>query len=140
MRILFALPLLVLAVPATARDRTPPPPDRTARVLSALADPRVQSAAVTVLDRLTDVLLDTRVGPVATLADPRADIRPNDTARDVLRRDDPAFDAKLRNSTRGTVTTIGRAAGAANAFTTEIDRTTRRLESVLDGVVPDSNR
>lgn len=140
MRILFALPLLVLAVPAQARDRTPPPPDRTARALSALADPRVQGSVVTVIDRLTDVLLDTRVGPIATFADPRADVRPNDTARDVLRRDDPAFDAKVRANTRGTVSTIGRAAGAAGAFSTEIDRTTRRLESVLDGIAPDANR
>lgn len=138
MRILFALPLLVLAVPAQARDRTPPPPDSTARVLAALSDPRVQGGVVTVIDRLTNVLLDTRVGPAASFVDPS--VRPNDTARDALRRDDPAFDAKLHDRTRSTVTTIGRAAGAANAFSTEIDRTTRRLQGVLDGVVPDTNR
>ena len=139
MRILFALPLLVLAVPAAARDRTPPPPDPTARALAALSDPRVQGAMVTVINRFSDVLLDTRVGPIAAI-DPRADVRPNDTARDVLRRDDPAFDARLHDRTRGTVTTIGRAAGAANAFSTEIERTTRRLQGVLDGVVPDTQR
>jgi len=138
MRILFALPLLVLAVPAQARDRTPPPPDNTQRVLATLGDPRVQGAMVTVLNRFSDVLLDTRVGPAASMVDPN--VRPNDTARDVLRRDDPAFDAKMRDRTRTTVTTVGRAASAAGAFSAEIDRTTRRLEGVLDGVVPDANR
>ena len=140
MRILFAVPLLVLAVPAAARDRPPPPADPTARALSTLGDPRVQGAVVTVLNRLSDVLLDTRVGPIAVLADPNANVRPTDSVRDVLRRDDPNVDAKIHDRTRGTVTTVGRAAGAVGAFSTEIDRTAQRLRDVLDGVVPDATR
>ncbi len=140
MRILLAVPMLALALPAAARDRAPPPPDKTQRVLTMMADPRVQGAAVAVLDRLSGVLLDTRVGPLAVMTDPNANVRPNDTVRDVLRRDDPQFDAKLHDRTKGTVSMVGSAAGAAGSFSSEIDRTVTRLRGVLDGVVPDSPR
>lgn len=133
MRILFAVPLLALALPAQARDRTPPPADPTTRALGALTDPRVQDGVATMINRFSDVLLDTRVGPMAALTNPRDDVRPNDTMRDLAQRNDPAFEAKMRDNTRNTVRTAGRAVGAAGAFTAEMNRTADRLRAVLDG-------
>lgn len=139
MRILILLPLLTLAVPAAARDRDAPRPDSTRpdsteRAARAIADPRVQGGVVLLLDRFNDILLDTRVGPAAALADRRDDIRPNDTLRDIARRDDPNFDRNLRAQTRSTVATAGRAAGAGLAMSKEIERTADRLGALLDSV------
>lgn len=138
MRILFALPLLAIALPAAARDRTPPPSDSTARAAAALADPRVQDGVATLINRFSDIILDTRVGPAASFVDPS--IRPNDTARDALRRDDPAFDQKLHDRTRSTVATAGRAAGAGLQFSKEIDRTVDRLGALIDSVEAPTTR
>jgi hypothetical protein len=80
---------------------------------------------------LAAIVLDTRVGPLAQFADPDSDIRPSDTLRDVERRRDPQFEAKLHDQTRRAVATAGLAANDALAMSGELARTADRLRSAL---------
>ena len=119
MRVPVILASLFLATPAIAQERDP------ADVARALQSPAVQEGAASAIGQLADILLDTRVGALAALGDP--DVRPGDTLRDVKRREDPAFEANLRQDTRRAVGQAGAvAAGAA-----ELQRTADRLRAAL---------
>jgi hypothetical protein len=133
MRILFAAPLLLVATPAVAREAPPPgtPDARTAAAL--LGNPHVQDALATLVTRMSDALLDTHVGPLATLA-PDGDIAPGDTLGDLAARRDPHYRRHMYDDTRHAAATAGRAAGAAVAMSDELAATADRLRHVLDGV------
>jgi hypothetical protein len=135
MRNVILLPLVLLATPAFAHERQPAPAtteQRVAAVGNALSNPAVQESAATLVSALADAVLDTHVGPVAHYADPRDGVRPNDTLRDVISRDDPGFERRLHDNTRGAVAQAGQAAHDAATMTREIDATAARLRRVLD--------
>ena len=104
MRLPFVLAPLLLATPALAQERDP------ADVARVLQNPAVQEGAAAAIGQLADILLDTRVGALAALGDP--DVRPGDTLRDLKRRDDPDFEARLRRDTRRSLREAGAVAGA----------------------------
>jgi hypothetical protein len=133
MRSFLVVPLMLLATPALAHERAPAPPtdQRVAAVGEALSNPAVQESAAAFVSALADALLDTHVGAAAHYTDPRDDVRPSDTLRDVITRDDPNFERRLRDGTRGAVAATGQAARDAAAMTAEINATATRLRRVL---------
>ena len=75
-----------------------------ARLQRALDDPRHDQKIPRSIDALTEALLNLRSGEFVAVADGRtvtaADKRL--TVRDIARRDDPQFEAKLRGQLAGT--------------------------------------
>ncbi|MEG3147593.1 hypothetical protein U1839_23325 [Sphingomonas sp. RT2P30] len=145
MRSLLVVPLILLATPALAHERHPAPPtdQRLAAVGDALSNPAVQESAAAFVGALADALLDTHVGPIARYTDPRDGVRPNDTLRDVITRDDPQFQRRLHDGTRGAVAATGQAARDAATMTAEINATAARLRRVLgaaSAALDDSHR
>jgi len=127
---IVAATLALIALPAAAQS----PNDRPRAEIEAadrLNDPVVQHAAAAMVSALAGIVLDTRVGPLARLADPRADIRPGDTLRDLKRRDDPHFEARLHDDTRRTMARAGAVAGDLVAMSGEMRRTAERLRAAL---------
>ncbi len=124
-----ALPfaLLFLAAPAVA---APPQAARPSaeQAVRVLQEPLAQEMAAGVIDQLVGIVLDTRI-PAATLTDPRA--RPDDTLRDLARRDDPPVEQRLRENTRRAVGTAAAVAGGTMAQAGELKRTAARLEAAL---------
>ena len=116
---------MVAAAPAAASERAAPSVDQVAR---ALADPQVQAGVATVLDAFAGAILDTRVGPLAHYS---GKVRPDDTLRDVARRDDPEFDRHLQERTRGAVALAGRTAQDAAAMQKELALTAARLRGLF---------
>ncbi|MDP5280366.1 hypothetical protein Q9Q95_15665 [Sphingomonas sp. DG1-23] len=125
MRLLSTAAILcAIAVPAAAQSRE-------ADAVRRLNDPMVQEGVAMAMSALAGIVLDTKVGPLANYADPDADIRPSDTLRDVERRRDPHFEAKLHERTRRAVGTVGAVANDALAMRGELARTADRLRAAL---------
>ncbi|HET9511876.1 MAG TPA: hypothetical protein VFO80_12070 [Sphingomonas sp.] len=120
-----ALALSVVAVPAAAQSRTEIDAART------LQDPVAQEGIAAAVSALAGIVLDTRVGPLARYADPRSDIRPSDTLRDIERRRDPHFEARLHSDTRRAVAGAGMVAGDALTMSGELARTASRLQAAI---------
>jgi hypothetical protein len=130
---LIALPLLLAASPALADDRRPAPhaaPSPEA-IAGALNSPLVQEGVAAMIGNVVDAVLATRVGPLAELAGPDTDIRPNDTLADIEARRDPDYRAKLHDSTRRGVATLGRTAKGAVAMSRELAATGARVQAAL---------
>jgi hypothetical protein len=126
MRLVFMAALFcVIALPAAAQSRG------EAEAVRRLNDPAVAESVAMAMSALAGIVLDTRVGVLARYADPDADIRPSDTLRDVERRRDPAFEAKLRDRTRRAVGAVGAVAGDAMTLSGELARTASRLRDAL---------
>lgn len=125
MRIALAAVALIAASPAVAREPARPTAEQAA---AALGNPLVQEAAARALTQLVGIVLDTRVGPSAAI-DPS--VRPNDTLRDVVRRDDPDFEARLYEGTKRSLGTAAAVAGGAAVQARELKRTADRLEAAL---------
>lgn len=130
MRIAVIATLIAIACPAAADARDPAhlTPDQAA---AALQNPLVQEAGARALSQLAAIVLDTRVGPAARLVDPRADVRPDATLRDLARRDDPRFEEHLSRDTRRALGTAGAVAGGVAGQAKELKRTADRLEAAL---------
>lgn len=120
-----ATALSLIALPAAAQSRA------EVQAAERLNDPIVQEGAAAAVSALAGIVLDTRVGALARYADPRDDIRPNDTLRDIKRRDDPHFEARLQDDTRRSVAIAGVAAGDMVAMSGELLRTADRLRAAL---------
>jgi hypothetical protein len=116
--------LCALALPAAAQTRE-------AEAVQRLNDPMVQEGVAMAMSALAGIVLDTKVGPLARYADPEEDIRPSDTLRDVERRRNPHFEAKLHDQTRRAVATAGAVANDALAMSGEMARTADRLRDAL---------
>lgn len=123
--LLFVLPTAAAAQPAPQVTIDP------AQAAAALQNPLVQDGLARTVTRLAGIVLDTRVGPLATLADPGDDIRPGDTLRDLKHRDDPQFERHLDDSTRRAVATAGLVAGGVASEGAELQRTADRLRTAL---------
>lgn len=122
--------LAATALPAAA-VAAPPEADRAGHAAAALQNPLVQDGVAQALTMLAGIILDTRVGPIAALADPAVGVRPGDTLRDVAHRDDPQFERHLYEKTRRSVATAGAVAGGVTQQVAEIDRTAGRLKTAL---------
>ncbi|MFD1786105.1 hypothetical protein ACFSC3_00825 [Sphingomonas floccifaciens] len=120
-----ALALCVVAAPAAAQSRAEVDAARR------LNDPVVQEGIAGAVSALAGIVLDTRVGPLARYTDPRDGIRPNDTLRDVERRRDPHFEARLHDDARRAVAGAGMVAGDALAMSGELARTASRLQAAI---------
>lgn len=136
MRNYILFPLLAFAAtPALAQDRDAlpagPVPQMNARAAAnALNNPMVQNGVVGLIDALTDAVMETRVGPMATLA-PDSSIRPNDTLDSVAARRNPDYRNEVHRTAKQTVVAAGRTAGAAMAMSDELKATTERIRRVL---------
>lgn len=130
-------PLCVFALLATPAFAAPAQVARPSaeQAVRALQDPMAQELATGVIDQLVGIVLDTRVGPAAVLADPRGDVRATDTLRDLKRRDDPQFERHLHQDTRRAVGTAAAVAGGAMAQTAELKRTADRLQAALGPLI-----
>jgi hypothetical protein len=117
--------LCAVAVPAAAQSRA------ETDAVRRLNDPMVQEGVAMAMSALAGIVLDTKVGPLARYADPDEDIRPSDTLRDVERRRDPHFEAKLHDRTRRAVGTVGAVSSDALAMSGELARTADRLRAAL---------
>jgi hypothetical protein len=126
MRLVSAAAVLcAIALPAAAQSRD------QAEAVRRLNDPMVQEGVAMAMSALAGIVLDTKVGPLARYADPEEDIRPSDTLRDVERRRDPHFEAKLHDRTRRAVGTVGAVTNDALAMSGELARTADRLREAL---------
>ena len=103
MLLLAAAPLLAAAAPALAQPA--PPEDVAGEIQRVLDDPRTEQTMSASIDALTDALLNLPVGELKAIADGRtptvADKRL--TVRDLARRDNPQFEAKLRGQLADTL-------------------------------------
>lgn len=133
MRVLAAIPLIVLATPAFAApaEHRPAPRLTAEQAVQALGNPLMQEAAARALTQLVGIVLDTRVGPAAALTDPTEHVRPDDTLRDLARRDDPRFEEHLYEGTRRSLGTAATVAGGAAVEARELKRTADRLDAAL---------
>lgn len=131
MRLVLAAALLAAtSSPAFAEPRHAPhvSPDQAA---AALQNPLIQEAGARTLAQLVGIVLDTRIGAAAPLVAPDADVRPNDTLRDLAQRDDPRFEEHLYEGTRHALGKAGAVAGGATAQAKEFKRTADRLQAAL---------
>ena len=129
----------LLAAPAAAHD---PAVDAEieARVAASLPSGREIEAIAPVLDRSVDAMLELDVGPLLDAADPYARRpgygRPGRTLRRMGRRNDPYFEARLRDSIYGSTAELGRMmdsiAVAAPAFTRSLLEMQRGIEAAVD--------
>lgn len=136
---LSAVAAILVATPALAQPRGPAPRDLGRgmdldRAGAMLSNPMVQDGAAAIIAEFADALLQTRVGPLAALTDPRDDVRPGDTLGDLARRDDPYFDRRLRDNSKRVVGAAGAALGAAGQMSRELEATAARLRAVMDRV------
>ena len=93
--VIAAIPLLV-ATPAAAAE--PTIREALSQAQSVLDDPRNEKVMNSIMNVLTDALLDLPVGEIEAATQGRAATPAEKklTVRDVARRDDPEFEAKLK--------------------------------------------
>lgn len=126
---ILLFPALLLASPALAQDRDAPSalPDLHAAA-RALSNPNVQNGIVGVVSALSDIVMDTRIGP---LADVSPEVRPNDTLGSLSERRDPGVRARIARNAHGAVVVAGRAAGDASAMSDNLAVTVDRLRKAF---------
>ena len=129
------LPALLLASPAVAQDRDAAPPAAIGSgdihaAARALSNPRVQAGVVGIVTALTDIVMDTRIGPMADLS---PEVRRDDTLGSLAERRDPGFRARTQAGTAGALAVAGRAATGAAAMSDNLAVTVERLRAVVDG-------
>ena len=126
------LPAFLLASPAFAQDAPPPPhPVDLHAAAKALSNPVVQAGIVGVVSALSDIVMDTKIGP---LADVSSKVKPDDTLGSVAERRDPGVRARIVRNTQGAVAVAGRAAGDASAMSDNLAVTVDKLRRALDSV------
>ncbi len=135
MRVLgFSLVLLGAASSSAAQEAAPRQlaPEDAARLL---ANPAAQDLIAQQIARLAGIILDTKVGALAPLADPRDGVRPDDTLHSIEQRRDPDLDRHLYERSHKVVASAGGIAGGAVAEAAELRRTTDSLRAALTPVV-----
>ena len=127
-------PALLLATPAMARDRDDAPPPSTPDLHAAaraLSNPAVQAGIVGVVSALSDIVMDTKVGP---LADVSPEVRPDDTLGSLTERRDPGFRDRMTRNTQGALVAAGRAASGTVAMSDNLAVTVAKLRAAIDSV------
>lgn len=130
----FLLALLVATSPAAAQQ-VGPSRLKAADAARLLASPAAQDLLAAQIAALAGIVLDTKVGPLAALADPRDDVHPNDTLHSIERRRDPEYDRHLYERSHHAVTTAGAVVGGAVTEAAELQRTADRLRAALTPVI-----
>lgn len=130
----LALALLAAASPAAAQDAAPRRPT-AADAARTLANPAAQDLITQQIALLAGIVLDTKLGPLATLTDPREGVRADDTLHSIAQRRDPDFDRHLYEKSRHAVATAGAIAGGAVTEAAEVRRTAARLRAALGPLV-----
>jgi hypothetical protein len=125
-------PALLLASPAVAQDAPPPanPVDLHAAA-KALSNPVVQAGIVGVVSALSDIVMNTKIGP---LADVSPKVKPDDTLGSLADRRDPGLRAHITRDTQGAVAIAGHAAGDASAMSNNLAATVAKLRAAIDSV------
>jgi hypothetical protein len=133
-KLTLAFALLAAASPAAAQHSAQPRPTSTdaARLLDS---PEAQDIIAHQIVSLADIVLDTRVGPLSGLADPRDDVRPGDTIHSIVRRRDPDYDRHLYESSRHAAATAGAVASSTVQEVAELRRTAARLRAALEPLI-----
>ena len=131
----FLIPLVLLggtalvALPVAAQHRAPPREEQTLR-----GGAEAVRQAAPMVDRSVDRALDLDVGPLLDALHPYAAPGRRMTLREMGRRDDPDFEAKLRRSIyRGSA----RASATLDAMATaapSIRQSLRQMEARMDNV------
>lgn len=121
--------ILTLALAAATPAASPRP--SAAVAVAALNDPALQQIAALEIASLAGIVLDTKVGPLAALTDPRDHVRPNDTLRDMVHRSDPEAERHLYEGSRRAVAAAGAVAAGSVAEAAELKRTADRLQIAL---------
>ena len=126
----------LVALPAAAQHRTAPP--REEQALRGGAEAVRQAAPM--LDRSTERALDLDIGPLLDALHPYDARGRHLTLREMGRRDDPDFEAKLRRSIyRGSA----RASATLDAMATaapSIRQSLRQMEAAIAGAVDAAER
>ncbi len=128
MRLLFSAAAFCVAAATPAFAQSD---EQAQAAAKALQNPLVQELVAGMVDNLAGAVLDTQVGPLARYAPRDADIRPNDTLRDVQRRRDPGFEQRLHANARQAVATAGVVAEDAIAMQQSLQQTSDRLRAAL---------
>lgn len=123
--------MLILTLALAAATPAVPPHPSAATAAAALNDPAVQQVAALEIASLAGIVLDTKVGPLAALTDPRDHVRPDETLRDVVHRRDPDAERHLYEGSRRAVAAAGGVAAASVAEAAELKRTSDRLQAAL---------
>lgn len=132
-RILLALPLLAVAIPALAQDR-----GEIEAAAEMMQDPRAQDSLAGTLSAMVAALLDLRVGGVANAvanADPRGRTRnvdPDTTVADMAARDNPDFADDLDNDIRDGTRMLGSMAGAMAEVLPQLTDLVRDVEERVE--------
>lgn len=124
---MFALALILTGAAPAAVSHQPSP----AAAAAALNDPAVQQIAALEIASLAGIVLDTRIGALAALTDPRDHVRAGDTLRDVVHRGDPDAERHLYEQSRRAIATAGAVAAGSVAEAAELGRTAARLRAAL---------
>ena len=130
-KITFAFALLAAASPAAAQNSARPR-ETSADAARLLESPEAQDLIAHEIVSIADIVLDTRVGPLSGLADPRDHVRPDDTIHSIVRRRDPDYDRHLYESSRHAAATAGAATSGAVQEAAELRRTAARLRAALE--------
>ncbi|MEA3037112.1 MAG: hypothetical protein QOH04_2889 [Sphingomonadales bacterium] len=138
--LVLAAGLLALAAPAAAQPRphhpAPYPPPRP-RIEDRLPRPYEVERIGTMIERVTDALLDVDVGPVADAIDPyrRYEPRRPETLGELATRRDPYARRRLHNEIEDTSAGLGAATSELAAMTpllrAEIANTARRIDDAV---------
>ncbi|HST35589.1 MAG TPA: hypothetical protein VLK25_03040 [Allosphingosinicella sp.] len=145
---MFAMRKLLIAVaagavfaanPALAQDDPIFDDEPYAEVEDALPPGEEIEEMAPAIDGAAGALLDVDVGPVLDAADPyrRHHWRGRRTLGDLARRDDPYFDARLRDSIYGTTAELGRMMDAIAAATPAMRRSFYEMERAIDRAAQD---
>lgn len=133
---ILALALTLLAGASAAAAQDAPPhrltPEDAARLLS---NPAAQDLIAQKIASLAGIVLDTKVGPLAALTDPRDGVRPYDTLYSIEQRRDPDLDRHIYERSHRAVGTAGAIAGGTVIEAAELRRTVARLRAALAPLV-----
>lgn len=133
-KLALAVTLLAAAFPAAAHEHAQMQPT-SADPVQLLTDPAAQDLVARQVASLAGIVLDTKVGPLATFADPRDRLRPDDTLRSYELRRDPQLDRHIYDSSRRAVSVAGAAVGGAVTEAAELRRTAARLRAALEPLI-----
>ncbi|RHW17588.1 hypothetical protein D1610_09035 [Sphingomonas gilva] len=138
MRFLIAATAAALiAAPVAAQYRDAPP---EVELADRLNDPLLQHGVAASMSAMLGALLDTQVGAFAQFTAPHEDIRPDDTLRDLARRDDPYFEERAYADARRSTELMGRMAGSFAAMMPQLRATADRMRHEFERIDRDYER
>ena len=131
---------MLAANPALAQDDPIFEDEAYAEVEDMLPPGEEIEAMAPMVDRMTGALLDVDVGPVLDAADPyrRRHWRGRRTLGDLAGRDDPYFEARLRDSIYGTTAGMAAMMDSFAAATPAVRRSLREAERAIDRAIRES--